>query len=584
MACTITLPFWPSALDCIDWSLDNLLAVVGGEHVAVLIPRLQASQPPFWDTVIIQVNAFTLAELPLQEHLPDLDFSIGEEIAIRQAEAAKWSPPGLARFGGCALAVHTSNHILSVWAPQGRPSAAPNWKRSLIINYAVREYYDRRVEHQSDSIEQAQIRHRIFAFIWSPALYFGIERQNDHLFHGSHFLAAATGANDILLLRLESPCSGDHGQSSDWKVTITDCVKVGARVDHIAWSPWRAVQTSGDSSLATIVYIAGGKLFSVPVVGTPEAAVKAVQDPMQLLARSDVVGPIRFEQNAIIVFGPDTVHRLEPRQPSVSHHLDGRWDAIAGSVITKGTLHVVSQMSTANAATSSLQFSEQSRTFQRQDDPEWKMAILEQKTAYGGERDLIGHVQERTWGIASSPVDGFIATCVSMHPADAIAYVISSNQLSVLSISSDGAGPDTPLPSMRVPVPMDVQYFYLRHVSTSDRKAVCERVRETVQSEITASTVEYLLRRLRVLLYSTDVRRMHLNTIVALLEGKSTHTVDSIRIVIRHLTSSFLNFPTVGLQFDKMSLDISRVYDVALSKVAPEHKLGDLVSGLPDIP
>ncbi|KXT01755.1 hypothetical protein AC578_2733 [Pseudocercospora eumusae] len=569
MACSITLPFWPTALDCIDWSLDNHIAVVAGENVAILIPRAKPSHPPFWDMILVQVNAFTLAELPLFDPLSDHAFSIGEEVALRHVQAAKWSPPGLARFGTCALAVLTSNHVLSLWSPSGKVHVTTNWKRNVIINHAVRAYYKQHVNRQADDLEQAQVQQRITAFSWSPALYSESERHNEHLFHGNHFLAVATEANDILLLYISSPESDRLGRKVECEMLVTDKISIGCRVSHIAWSLWRTDESSGKCT-SILSYIAGRKLFSATIQAISGQAVRALSDEHQVHHLPNPCGPLVLQRDALVAFGPDIVYHVTPDRHQLSHHLDGRWDPIAGAAITDDVLHIASQMSTTTTATASLRISKETKELQPYKNPQWKNAILEYKSAYGAQQDLASKVQERTWGMASSPLGGFIATCASMHPADTIAYVISSDQITLLTITSESRGENV----LGDFTSMDVLSFYMRHCQCQTPP----KVRPTRQEPASHTSVDDLLRYLRTMVYSTELRQMQMNTAIALLDGGTWHTPDSIKFVTDHITKLFLSFPAVGLQIDKLSLDICNLYDLALSKVDAKHALGDLIA------
>ncbi|KXT18779.1 hypothetical protein AC579_8249 [Pseudocercospora musae] len=569
MACSITLPFWPTALDCIAWSLDNHIAVVAGENVAILIPRLKPSDPPFWDTILVQVNAFTLAELPLFEPLSDHDFSIGEEIALRQVQAAKWSPPGLARFGRCALAVLTSNHVLSLWSPSGRVHVPTNWKRNVIINHAVRAYYKQHAHRQADDLEQARVQQRITAFTWSPALHSESERHNEHLFHGSHFLAVATEANDILLLHINSPDADSLGRKVECEMVVTEKISAGHRVSHVAWTSWRIGEASGKST-STLSYISGGKLFSTTLQAMSNQAVKVLSDEKRVHDLPNACGPLLLQRGALVAFGPDVVYHVTPDHHRSSHHLDDRWDPVAGAAITDDVLHVASQMSTTTTATASLHISKETKELQPYESPQWKDAIIEYKSAYGAQQDLAGKVQERTWGMASSPLGGFIATCASMHPADTIAYVISSDQVTLLTITSESRGRNV----LGTFTSMDVLSFYLRHCQYQTPP----KLRPTRQEPASHTSVDDLLQCLRTMIYSTELRQMQMSTAMALLDGGTWHTPDSIKFVTDHITRLFLSFPAVGLQIDKLSLDICNLYDLALSKVDAKHALGDLIA------
>ncbi|KAI7085556.1 hypothetical protein KC356_g5808 [Hortaea werneckii] len=67
--------------------------------------------------------------------------------------------------------------------------------------------------------------------------------------------------------------------------------------------------------------------------------------------------------------------------------------------------------------------------------PPWKQAIAESKAIFSAEHNLNGHVQERTWGIAASPSGDCIATCITLHPSDAVANIVPHVQKCSLLLS-----------------------------------------------------------------------------------------------------------------------------------------------------
>src|SRR5262249_4305844 len=75
-----------------------------------------------WTRVALPPALFTAAERPQALPLGASSFSLGEETGGALAVAARWSPPGLAAHGRCALAVLTSNLALSLWAPVAAPA------------------------------------------------------------------------------------------------------------------------------------------------------------------------------------------------------------------------------------------------------------------------------------------------------------------------------------------------------------------------------------------------------------------------------------------------------------------------------
>ena len=98
------------------------------------------------------------------------DFSIGEEQTESAASALAWSPPGIGRHGRCALAVLTSNLLLSIWIPTADHADASCWKRGSIVNNAIRRYLEGSSADGGTDSSSISPRARIRAFAWSPIL------------------------------------------------------------------------------------------------------------------------------------------------------------------------------------------------------------------------------------------------------------------------------------------------------------------------------------------------------------------------------------------------------------------------------
>lgn len=96
-------------------------------------------------------------------------------------------------------------------------------------------------------------------------------------------------------------------------------------------------------------------------------------------------------------------------------------------------VHFTTLTTTASADTCSLQ------TLTGEEEPSqmppWKQAIAESKATFSAEHNLDGHVQERTWGIAASPSGDCIATCITLHPSDAVANIVPHVQKCLLLLS-----------------------------------------------------------------------------------------------------------------------------------------------------
>jgi hypothetical protein len=500
MTDSITLPFWPNSTDCVQWSGENQIAVLGGEVVSIIKPRYREPLPngQWWNiSTSVKINVFSTAELPRPSMLSDRNFSLGEETSIHQAVSAAWSPPGLAKHGGCALAVLTSNHVLSIWAPEGKGQSA-EWKRAVVVSEAVRQFYkelnQRSGVQGSDERERReyrQMRQRIRSFTWTSPLHTDQELPNRRLFSGGQALLVATEGGHVLTLRVQSPYENSLPSFPRWTIAVTasfdveDAMKsipgqvlpqpesttaqFGTRldkrlvVDAMVLGDW--YQHEGcTENIAPLVLIARGRVFVTPVFYDPASREITSSRPSALRwclqDRSDCAGPLHYVPDgglgSVIVSGQDIIFygrlSFSPEENTINAHftscnLDGRWDNVSGITVTGNSshagsfkAHVVSQLFSPSASTSilALPLSDPGSAISCT-QPSWQIAINNSKASYGALYDIGRHVQARCWGMAASPLDTYVATCTSMHSTDAIAYIIKAEQTSTLNLTYEGA-------------------------------------------------------------------------------------------------------------------------------------------------
>ncbi|KAL6715122.1 hypothetical protein ACLMJK_007384 [Lecanora helva] len=188
---TADLPTVIPSEECLAWSYDNELAIIAGEEVHLLLPRIASGEP--WTHVHFEANVFTYDEWPAQKQASFADMSIGEEQAKVVVLAIAWSPPGLAKHKRSVLAVLTSNLLVSLWAPGGDPTDPDQWKRVLIINV-------KRIRSMAWALIQSQsveFRSLLSAKKWGTAL-----------------LAVGNDYNELSFLTVSSPYNSD---STEWK-------------------------------------------------------------------------------------------------------------------------------------------------------------------------------------------------------------------------------------------------------------------------------------------------------------------------------------------------------------------------------
>ena len=487
MASRIELPFWPTTLDCLSWSEDNIIAIAGGEQIGILTPRLHGPGPngSLWDSTLFKANAFTAAEVPRLEPLTSSNWSAGEELSLRHVHSLQWSPPGLGRFRHCVIAVLTSNHVLSIWECNGKSTVSGDWKRTAIVNHALKAQYAKSMDNSGESAGQnsewIQVSQRIRAFAWCPDN--GSSSSLDTDGRGSvdtqeelhHLLAVSSEAGDISILRLRSPHGIMEPTRKEWQIEVVQSVNL---VDHLpsmidrddlAFNDaepereclvadhltWQSISIAESNLRPTLTLITEGCLFALDFrtqfggQASFENETRSKITVSRLLSsRSDFTGPLRYEARSgmLTVFAPNTVY--EVHTPSSTngaaivdkYHLNGRWDEVSGAAFTHYSssaikIHIASHLSSSTSATTTL-------TIPMSNDevsvpPKWQSAIVEAKHDFSAKYNLDNHVQARTWGLASSPLGDQVATAINLLPSDSVAHIIPSDQRTIVNITRE---------------------------------------------------------------------------------------------------------------------------------------------------
>ncbi|KAF2487381.1 transcription factor IIIC subunit delta N-term-domain-containing protein [Neohortaea acidophila] len=472
MASRITLSLWPTSLDCVRWSQDNLIAVGGGEHIAILSPDLKEYG---WQYCTFRANEFTAAEIALADPLSSSNFSPGEEISMRHVHALSWSPPGLLRFGRCGLAVLSTNHVLSLWGCQGRPNVETNWTRRLIVNHTLRAFYSARdqdrLESESQRAERIQVAQRVRAFAWAAATQDQSSRPVGSAPHAQHYLlAVSTEAGDILILLVRSPYNIVFPHHKDWDVQVLGTVHLRetdsqplqnghteealrGTADYLAWGTWTQ-DANGHTQTAPLAYIVNGQLYCISILldtssGAPQASIKRHSNGLPLLdSEVSMRGVLGFvpDTDMLVAFATDRVFCIDVSRKNehpdgmTSHELDDQWDEISGLAFTQPTkgstkVHIATHLSSASAITAMLAL-----PFQDHSDrvlPAWQDEVNETRRVFGARHSIGLFVAERVWGIANSPMKDHTITAVTMVPSDSVAYLTATEQKTVLTISRE---------------------------------------------------------------------------------------------------------------------------------------------------
>jgi hypothetical protein len=236
-----------------------------------------------WEKLHLRTNAFDINQVDIEEPLAWTSASLGEEISASEVVGLEWSPQGLAKHKRCALAVHTQNLALSIWAPTIQPRSLASWKRHIIVNRELQRYFINLHPQEAfgpnqDKSECLKRLQRVRAFAWSPTAT--MTRPAEEMPYAASdvckeiFMAVSNDDNEIIIFRMpstlrvpSSPKDASNGvsvvarfsiMSGDLKLpdlswTFEEHMGYQSFVAKMAWSPWYVFQTG---SLMSIVVCA----------------------------------------------------------------------------------------------------------------------------------------------------------------------------------------------------------------------------------------------------------------------------------------------------------------------------------------
>jgi len=488
----IVLPIWPSITNCLSWSADSELAIAAEGHIELLLPKLKLfkldlknSRDNLWSTLHLRVDQFTQHEVAVQEPLTSANFSVGEELSSCVVLALAWSPSGLAKHGRSALAVLTSNLVLSIWAPGGDPTNLSEWKRVLLINRALDGFSQG--QRQFDGLdEDAGLKHakkkqRVRAFAWSQPLALGYECEEhlDVTEIGSHtFLAISNDCNEIVLMLIESRHRLPAMRKSTWVASVSrlfhiddfnfsdtpslastfeEYMSKAAYVNHIAWSPWSPQDASSKAGASDsfIAYTTPSKL-AIRIVRSLQSTLDLTVDDgdifVDVLLQSHDICQLKWlptvsaDYFELVATLSDQIRLYHlsvhnPKRTQVRSLSREEWDPVSG--ITHGlsddgtpVLYCANFVSTSGVETSELAISFMGEKLHDNTTSRWQKKITQQQRDFSKAHNLDGLVCSKVWGIASSPLGSLVATVSSQHPADLPEYVIPADHKSHLNITS----------------------------------------------------------------------------------------------------------------------------------------------------
>ncbi|KAF1350322.1 hypothetical protein EJ07DRAFT_139398 [Lizonia empirigonia] len=476
MADVTELRCWPSCVDALHWSQDNIIALASDERIELLFPNTVSyerdNDVPQWQHVPLQVPWFSNDELAVKDAAPLSNYSVGEEISPSVPIAIAWSSPGLAKYRRCALAVLTSNLILSIWSAEGKLQEETSWNRRLLINDSLIGHFTNSVATNTSHVtsnpeEQLRLRTRIRAFTWAPSLPTIFNTMGTQTSYGQQYLALANDDNQLVFLGVDSPTS-TLGQSSDWKAKVLthmsldseaestftdplffdDLMKQQRFISHVAWSPWIkrdgcyqsiVVYATNENVRGRLIVHTNNRITLCAEVVYPDINLRH-NGPMSWCPRGGDDNKLTlalFTSSGLIyltISGNDA-----SIVDKVSHDLDGRWDQVSGAVWDyekhpSPRLHFSSLLSTVQSPTAVLEKSSDSLSTIKA--PNWKEKIENSLILFSVKNDLKGHSKTKVWGLTSSPLGDFIATCNSLHPSDSIEYGPPADRRGTVALST----------------------------------------------------------------------------------------------------------------------------------------------------
>ena len=276
----------------------------------------------------LRVNRFTFAEWPVQPLAPFANLSIGEEQSESRAVMLAWSPPGLAKHGRCVLAVLTSNLLLSVWASPSDPADERSWRRILIVNDVLANYFEQWGKGGGGPKRDTPMLRskRVRAAAWAPRYSFA---EPDDLFGpDSALLSVLNDASELVLLR----CHYDSAGSGKLDATAIRCLQlhqpiprhIDGSLDKITWSTW---SKTADGERATVRCRQMGSTATVQVVakmGEYEELLILASQRVESPDESDEAVPAHEKIDASTQEQLERAHRRITRRFSNKHGLEGK--------------------------------------------------------------------------------------------------------------------------------------------------------------------------------------------------------------------------------------------------------------------
>jgi hypothetical protein len=241
-----------------------------------------------------------------------------------------------------------------------------------------------------------------------------------------------------LTCKSESTCSAPS--------ILDDMIKQQRHVSHISWSPWISrrgcyrsiiVYATNEDVRARIATYKNSRLSLGDEVLYPNIEMR-YYGPLKWcpIVDDDVLTLALFTASGLICLTLSTDDASIIKR--ATHNLDGRWDQISGAVWDVANrpatrLHFSSLLSTIRTPTSVLEASPDTLTLHG--IPSWREQIENSASLFSAKNDLKGNTKTKVWGLATSPLGDFIASCHSVHPSDMIEYGSPNDRRGTVAVS-----------------------------------------------------------------------------------------------------------------------------------------------------
>jgi hypothetical protein len=277
-------------------------------------------------------------------------------------------------------------------------------------------------------------------------------------------VAVCNEDNQLALVVIQSPTS-TYGVAQGWNAEVLthvclppdtmtsatcffdDMMKQQKHISHVSWSPWVTqgsryrsiiVYATNESVRARVVTYKDGKVILGDEVVYPQISMR-YNGPIKWCptVHDEVLTLALFTASGLIYFKIST-HDASVTERT-THNLDGRWDPVSGAVWDTASrftprLHFSSLLSTIQNPTAVLETSPGKLT--SLGSPSWRDQIENSAVLFSAKNDLKGNSKMKVWGLATSPLGDFIASCHSVHPSDMIEYGSPNDRRGTVAVSA----------------------------------------------------------------------------------------------------------------------------------------------------